>query len=175
MNYKPFDYGFIVLCHSNATVLVNNTIKSLIRNYPTKPCICVVDSEFTKQEIADIKKICLVHKGGKTFTSLINKGMAKTTVPWNILLMAGVWVKPKLDQKFSTFLTSEKDILYPIADGKYNFVDATLNGLTIHKNTFKEVGDIPEDKELDICKLLWALDAIKYGCQFKAIQGAKIC
>jgi len=175
MNYKPFDYGFIILCHSNSTVLAQNTIKSLIRNYPTRPCICIVDTEFTKQEIAELKKICLVHKGGKSFTGLINKGMEKTTVPWNIVLMAGVWVKPRLNEKFSTFLTSEKDVLYPIADGKCNFVDATLNGLMIHKETFKAVGKIPEDNPLEVCKLLWALDAIKHGCQFKAIQGAKIC
>ena len=73
------------------------------------------------------------------------------------------------------YVGSEKDILYPVAEHKYNFIDATLNGLFINKKTFREIGDFEENGALDIVKTVWGGEAVQHGCKFKAIIGSKMC
>ena len=80
-----------------------------------------------------------------------------------------------MDQRFAYFFENEKDILFPISDGKTNFVDGTLNGVFINKKTWKEVGEMSDEGSLEEIKLFWALDAIDKGVKFKAIAGSKIC
>lgn len=173
--YKPFSYGFVILCHDHGVKLVKNTAASIQRNYPKAPILCVADSSANADDLKELKKICPTVKGKDTFSSGINAGMKKAPADWNFIVIAGTWVRPQLDIRFSYFMESEKDILFPIADGQYNFVDGTLNGLLIHKKTFKEIGDMASDNPLEICKLMWALDAIALGCVFKAVIGTKIC
>ena len=84
-------------------------------------------------------------------------------------------MQASLDKKFSLFIERTTDILYPIADGKYNFVDATLNGLCIHRDTWKRVGELGNSNPIEICKLLWGMQAMNQNCKFKAIIGTKIC
>jgi len=125
--------------------------------------------------LAEIKKICPVYKGSETISSLINVAMRHAPAEWVFLIMAGTNLRPKLDSKFSFYVISEKDILYPVADYKYNFVDATLNGLFLNRKTFREIGEMQETGPLDIVKLVWAGEALQHGCKFKAIVGSKMC
>lgn len=173
-DYKPLQFGFIILCHDDSSALAKTTIKSLIRNYPKQSCLCMVNGKFPKDQQSEIEKICLVQKGKQTFSSLINKGMKKTQADWNFIVMAGAWCRDGLDVKFSRFVDNEKDILFPIVEGKTNFVDATLNGLFIHKQTFSEIGPWPEIDSFEECKIIWGHAAIQKGCRFKAIYGPKI-
>ena len=80
-----------------------------------------------------------------------------------------------MNEKFSFYIGSEKDILFPVANRKYNFIDGTLNGLFINKKTFKEVGEMNDEGSLEFVKAEWAMSAIEYGCKFKAIIGSKMC
>ena len=43
------------------------------------------------------------------------------------------------------------------------------------QKTFEEVGDWKEHERLDWVKTLWAINAEKKGCTFKAIANSKIC
>jgi hypothetical protein len=84
-------------------------------------------------------------------------------------------MRARLNDKFSLFVENERDILFPIAEGKTNFIDGTLNGLFIHKEAFKEVGKMEADGPLAECKAAWAERAVTKGYRFKAIIGSKIC
>ena len=120
-------------------------------------------------------QICPVHRGRNTITSLINVGMDNSTSEWTLVVMAGAFLRNNLDRKYSYFVTSQKDILFPIVDGKTNFVDGTLNGIMVHRDTWKEIGQFSNQESLSWCKLSWAMAAIEHGCCFKAILGAQIC
>jgi hypothetical protein len=173
--YKEINCGFTILCHDHNTKLVKSTINSLKVNYSGSPYNCVADDSVNTDDLKELKALCPTYKAKNTFSSLINVAMKNAPAEWNFLIIAGSWVRPKLHHKFSYFLESEKDIMFPIAEGKTNFVDATINGLFFHKKIFKEVGNLATENPLELCKLMWALDAIDKGYRFKAIAGCKIC
>lgn len=127
------------------------------------------------QSFKEMNEICPTCKGKETYTSLINAGLKSPPAEWNFVVIAGTYVRHRLDNKYSMFMESEKDILFPIVDNKYNFVDATINGLLVHKNCLKEIGPMAEIGPFEICKMMWALEAIEKGYKFKAILGAKLC
>ena len=128
-----------------------------------------------KEDVAALKKVYRTYEGKDTITSLINIGMEYAQADWNMLVIAGSYVRPGLDKKFSLFVENDTDILFPIAEGKYLFHKGTLNGIFMRRDTFKLVGDLPEENPLEICKLFWSCVAIEKGCKFKAIAGTKIC
>lgn len=173
--HKSLNYGFVILCPDHAVNLLESTANSIKSRYPGISYICATDDTANAQDLKEMKQICPTFKGRGTFSSLINTGMKHTPADWTFLVCAGVTVRAKLDLRFSYFINSEKDICFPIAENKYNFVDGTLNGIFVHKNTFKEIGDWKEFDNLEWVKTLWALSAIDKGCKFKAIAGCKIC
>lgn len=173
--YKDLKYGFLILCPDHEIKHLESTVNSIKSRYPGVPYICAADNTANLQDVAEMKLICPTFKGKSTFSSLINIGMKNAPVEWIFILCAGVTVRPKLNHKFSYFIESEKDILFPISDNKPYFVDGTLNGIFMHKNTFKEIGNWPENENLTWVKTMWSLEAIAKGCQFKAIANTKIC
>lgn len=178
-NNPPF--GFIVLCPDKNIDNLKNTVKSIKAVYSGSPFLAVVGSNVKKDELTAMSAICDTYKGKDTITSLINTGMKKTSIDWNVIVFAGTWLKLALHRKFNLFVKSEKDILFPVAEGKYNFVDGSMNGIIIHKKTFAEVGNFAAAPmlgesvdEMQIVKLFWAMSAIEKGCVFKAIVGMRI-
>jgi hypothetical protein len=103
------------------------TASSIKNHYPNLPYIAVVDESATKEDVAEMKKNCPIYKGKNTITSLINVGMRHAPSDWAFMIFAGSNVRPKLDEKFSFYITNDKDVLFPIANNKYNFIEATLN------------------------------------------------
>ena len=97
------------------------------------------------------------------------------TGEWVFTIFAGTTLRPKLDQKFGFFVASDKDVIYPVANGKFNFLEATLNGLFINKKFYKEVGEMQDDGPLEMVKAEWAMAAMDKGCKFKAVVGSKMC
>ena len=172
---KQLKYSFIILCPNYSHSLLKTTVNSLKEFHSEVPFIAVTDSLATTDDLGEIKKICPVYKGKTTISSLLNVGMRHSSADWAFTVFAGTTVKDNIDKKFSFFVSSEKDILFPIANRKMNFVDGTLNGLFINRQFFKQVGDFDDDGELEHIKLLWADKAIGNGCRFKAIIGAKLC
>lgn len=172
---KDLKVCFAILSPECSLNLIRDTVNSIKYHYPKLSFISVTDSSATKEDLSEIKKICPVYKGNDTISSLINVAMRHSTSDWVFLIMSGTNVRPKLDTKFSFYISTDKDILYPVADYKYNFIDATLNGLFINRKTFKEIGDMQESGPLDIVKTIWAAEALHHGCKFKAIVGSKMC
>lgn len=173
--YKQLNIGFLILCPEHNINLLRSTANSIKNRYPKAPLLCVTDVTANKEDLKEMKVICETIKGKNTFSSLINLGMKKTKAEWTFIVCAGAVVKWKMDERFSYFLESEKDILFPIADNKANFVDATLNGLFINKKTWEDVGEMDDEGDIEWVKLLWGLKALEKGVKFKAIAGSKIC
>jgi hypothetical protein len=164
----PMDLGFIVLGHDGDPSKVSTTLKSIERSYPGAKTVTVIPAEFKKDH-----KSALI--GGTSITSLINIGMKNPPAEWNAIVFAGVHIKEKLDQRYSSFMESRLDIFFPLIWGAWNFIDAPINGLTIHRDTFQEVGTFGVDNSLEICKMMWFLNADDKGCKFKAVAGCRMC
>lgn len=174
-SHKDLKCGFVILCPEHTVGLLKSTMNSIQCRYPNLPAICVTDNSANNSDIKEMKAICPTFKGKSTFSSLINIGMKNAPAEWNFIICAGVTVNWKMDERFAYFTESEKDILFPIVEKKYNFVDATLNGLFINKKTWKEVGDMDNEGTFEQIKTLWGIRAIEKGVIFKAIAGAKVC
>lgn len=174
--HKIIKFGFVVLCPNNNFGHIKTTTSSIKNNYPEAKYICTVPETCHDDEVKEIKKLCPCYKGGSTITSIINAGMQNAPCKeWNFIVMGGSWVRGLLNKKMSYFIEGEKDILFPIVDRKMYFVDATINGILIHKKAFDEIGLFSNDNPLEICKLMWADEAIEKGYRFKAVLGASIC
>lgn len=169
---KEIDYGFVILCPERNLGGLMATVRSARSHFNTS-IICVMPAETTKKELSEFAQVCPVVKGKGTYTSLINIGVKKSDKPWNFIIMAGSTFKPRFCHKYGYFIENEKDVLFPIVDFKCDFVDATLNGILLHKNAIKEVGEF-EDIELPLSKLFWSLRAIEKGYKFKALAGARV-
>jgi len=174
-SHKDLKCGFVILCPEHTVGLLKSTMKSIQCRHPDLPTICATDDSATAADMKEMKSICPTYKGKSTFSSLINVGMKHAPADWNFIVCAGATVRWKMDERFSYFTESEKDILFPISDNKCNFVDATLNGLFINKKTWNEVGEMSNEGTFEEIKILWALRAIDKGVKFKAIAGSKIC
>lgn len=172
---KQLKFGFIILCPEHTIPLLKQTVNSIVNHYRQIPYVCVTDETASKEDLEEMKAICPTYKAGKTYSSLINLGMKKAPAEWNFLVCAGSTMRANMDRRFSCFVEGDGDILYPIAERKCNFVDGTINGLFLNKKMFKKVGDMAETCPWDICKTIWAAQAIDVGCRFKAIANCKIC
>lgn len=173
--FKELKFGFVILCPEHTVLLLQQTAKSIANRYPTIPYVCVTDDTASKEDLEEMKKVCPTYKARGTYSSLINVGMKHAPAEWNFLVCAGSTMRGNMDQKFSLFVENEKDILYPIAERKCNFVDGTINGIFLNKKTFKQVGDMDENCRWEICKTFWAAEAVELGCRFKAVANSKIC
>jgi len=174
------DVGFIVLCPDRALGGLKNSVGAIGHQCYDRDCIAVVPQDVTAKEMKEFKGICPTYKGKDTITSLVNVGMKRLKHEWGCLFFAGSRVSLHIEQKFK-FATSEKDVLYPLVENKFEFVDASFNGVTINKAFFKEVGDFPTHSmekqgmnDFEMAKLFWALDAIEKGTTFKGIVGLRI-
>ena|ERR1700753_1485119 len=170
MTYQPtpMNLGFIILCFDNDPHKPATTLSTIKNWYGNVKTIVVAPEEFK-----NVHKTAKV--GGGSITSLINTGMKNAPNEWNVMLFSGVRIKEKLDQRYSAFMENRRDIFFPLLWGKHSFLEAPLNGLTIHRDTFKEIGKFADNNPLDICKMIWFLEATKIGCKFKAIAGTRMC
>jgi hypothetical protein len=181
---KNLNFGFVILSPEHNIGRVQQTVRSIKNRYSEDISIsCVVDEDTNSPELKELKEICPTTRGKKTMTSLLNAGIRRGHKEWNILVIEGTTVRPKIDQKYFCWVEDELDILFPIVVDYnrdripvkiYNeFHEATLNGILIHQKTFKTVGDFTENP-LSISKQFWAYEALDKGCRFKAILGAKM-
>lgn len=182
---RNLNFGFVILSPEHNIGSVSGTVRSIRNNYSNASITCAVGQDTTPAEMKELKEILpSVWRGKDTITSLINTGMKRGHKEWNVLVMEGVWVRRSVDKHYFTFLKDEKDIIFPIV-ADYNregmptkvykdFETCTLNGILIHQETFKEVGDIPSYEDINKAKFIWGLMAQEKGCRFKAILGAKI-
>jgi len=176
------EVGFIILCPERNIGGIKNTVGSIRHHCNNRECICITPEDTTASEIKEMKAICPTYKGKDTVTSLINTGVDKIKSEWAFFLFSGSRVMHYLEKRFFKFAQSEKDILFPVIDRKkLDFIEGSFNGILLNVNTFKKIGGFPTAKmfkddlnEFEMAKLLWALDAVEYGCKFKGIVGMRI-
>jgi len=173
--HKKLNFGFVILCSDRAVKLLQGTANSIRKRYPGVEYICSTDESAKARDIKEMKEICPTFKGKNTFSSLINTGMKNSKVDWNFIVFAGSTIPSKLDLRYFYFVDNDKDILFPIVEGKTDFVSGTLNGVLVNTSTFKSIGNIEIEGSLDFVKTMWACKAIEKGCRFKAIANIKIC
>lgn len=176
------DVGFLILCPDNKESGLRITIRSIL-NYFGKDSeyIATVGGNVSPSDLKSLKEICSTHKAKDTITSLVNIGMKKSKCDWTFVIFSGSRVQPHTPRKLESFVKNTTDILYPIIDHKYGFVDGSFNGVLVNTEFFKEVGEFPnasfeksEVNDFEFAKLLWALDAIKKGATFKGVIGMNI-
>lgn len=166
--YKALKIGFVVLCPNQNLGHLKNTINSINEHYKDASIVSVLPDECTSPFPKAIK-------GGKTLQSLLNAGLhASPCKDWNFVILTRGWLNNKLDVKYSYFVETVNDVLYPVINKVANFIDAEVNGLFINKKKFIEVGDFKDTANFIQSKLLWAEAALKKGCKFKGIVGTKI-
>jgi hypothetical protein len=173
--YEPKDINVsmaIVVTDKNSNK-INETLKHNYNYY----------CKYNKILITNNKKIDYYNNGEKYHIYETNSyqilenydiAMKNCNTEWCFLLQAGTYLTKNLIKKLSMFIFSDKDIIFPVKNRVYDFIKNPLNGLLINKNTYNNIGVFGKDNPEDIIKLLWAADAVKFGCTFKAIVGCKI-
>lgn len=172
---KKIDFGFIILCPEETKRLLKSTTNLIKSRFPDSSFVCIVDSTTKDQELKEMNEFCPTYCGKNSFTSFFNTGMKHTLKDWNIFIICGTTVNSKLDEKISMFIENSLDVLYPIIDKQNNFIDATINGLTINKKAWNLVGNMADVGDLELIKTLWAIKAIEKGIKFKGVVGIRLC
>lgn len=176
------DMGFVILCPDHNVAGLKNSVWSIKHNCVVeRESLGVVGSNATADDVKDMKAVCPIYKAKETITSLVNLGIKKLKHEWAFIFFAGSRVPHYLERKVANFVTSERDVLYPVVERKCNFVEGCFNGVLINTGFFKDVGDFPEMvaekqgfNDFEMAKLFWALDAMTKGVIFKGIVGMKI-
>jgi hypothetical protein len=176
------DVGIVILCPDRNPAGLRNSVGSIRYHCYDRECLAVVPGDTSPVTIRELKEHCdLIHKGKDTITSLVNAGMKKLKHEWGFIIFGGSRVVPYLERRFTSFVKSDKDVLYPIVDKKYDFVEGCFNGVLINRKFFQEVGDFPTEtmqkqglNDFEFAKLLWAIDAMNKGAKFKGIVGMRI-
>lgn len=169
---QELNWGFIIICTDSNHINLENTINSIKANYKDSSIVCVQSDEIKDFNCKsnDIKFV----KTKPNYAAMINTGMTETNKEWNIIFIAGTYVRKNITRKYSMFIESKSDVIFPNDFKKSNFVDGTINGLCIHKEFFTKVGNFNEVCEkLEHSKAEWGFSAATLGGKFKAICHAK--
>lgn len=165
---QELNWGFIIICADSNHINLENTIKSIRSKYEDTSIMCIYSEE--------IKDFDLDHKGLKfvkskaNYAAMINAGMNATEEDWNIIFIAGTYLQRNYTKKYSMFIESDSDVLFPNYIRKSNFIDGTINGLCISKNLFNKTGEFNEDCEkIEHSKAEWGYNAIPHNVKFKAV------
>lgn len=172
INKDSFDFGFVILHTQNKSHVIS-TIKSLAGHYPTKPRICVLPQNLNNL-MHSIGEHIQTFEAGNNLTSLINEGIKRSEKEWNFFVFSGYCPNFRMHKVFQNFISDYKDIMFPVIDRQWGFVESNLNGLLINKKAIQEVGYFDEKQpNLNYAKLKWALNALRLKYRFKAIHGVK--
>lgn len=167
---QNLDWGFIILSTDSNHINLENTVNSIKAHYKEIPVICVYCKEIKDLKYNDLKLVNSI----ANYAAMINCGMKNSTNEWNIVFISGTHVRKSVTNKYSMFIESEQDILYPNDIKRYNFIDGTINGLCLNRNFFNRVGTFNESCEkIEHSKAEWGFNAISHGAKFKAICNIK--
>jgi hypothetical protein len=174
-------FGFIILNPDRHLGGLKNTVGSIKHTHKDSSILCVVGSDAHDSEVEEMNAYCTTYRAGDTIMSLLNEGMKQSTADWNAYVFAGSVVTTNFKRKVNLFICDDRDILFPVVDWQTNFVDGSMNGIVLHKQSFASAGEFASPPvptsvfgELELVKLCWAAKALENGCVFKAIIGMKI-
>jgi hypothetical protein len=171
--YKNLNCGFVVLCPSCNIQNLNNTANSIKTVYPDSNILFVMPNHCSKEVSDSSSKFGKTYKSDPNIAAMINKGLNNATADWNFVIFAKGWLRSRIDIKYSYFVSSERDILFPIVGKRLNFLDADINIFLIHKKAFETVGNFPEINAFDNSKLIWTGRVLDKGCILKGVVGGQ--
>ena len=166
---KELDVSMAIVITDRNTNKINETLRHNFKLFDKYKKIIITNNlEFNYFDNENLNKI-----QSKSFQLLENYDIAlkNCDTEWCFLLHAGSCLHFDIIRKLSKFITSDSDIIFPVKNRIYDFIKNPLNGLLINKKTYNKIGVFGKDNPEDIIKLLWAADAAKAGCFFKAIVG----
>jgi hypothetical protein len=166
------NYGFVILCPERNFGGLKVTARSIESFFPNQHYLCVVGDDVSKEEFSEFNGICRTIRAGKTYSSLINTGLSESRTDWSLFFMAGHTARPGVMSRYLHFCKNDKHVLFPVIDRKWQFHEASIHGLFMHKKAVKEVGPFTDQEEdFQTVKLLWAGSALEKGYQFRALVG----
>ena len=162
----------VVLAHEKSPLEIKRTFDSFVNlQFNYKRILCVSEKSEITSPIFDDTVLC---KSGNCMTSLIDAACKIAKTEWLFFVFAGSYMPKNIDNKNSRYAQDYRDVVFPVVNRQWNFIDATMNGLLISKQFHEEVGDFGTGNQLDITKLIWADKAMQKGAKFKAVVGAKL-
>lgn len=175
------DIGFIILSPDRNIAGLKNTVGSIRLKSYDRSYLCIVGEDATAKDIKEMKEYCPTFKGKNTITSLINLGLKKTKNEWACIIFGGSRVPSSIEKKLESSCKLPNEIVYPIAENKFNFIEGCFNGVAINTEFFKKVGDFPNFpmnkhglNDFELAKMFWALDAMEHGAVFKGVLGMRV-
>lgn len=169
---KIENFGFVILCPERNYGGLKATARSIKGNFHNHPYICVTTSHVHQSEFDEFNEVCQTFIGGNKYTSLINKGIQESKSEWIYFIMAGQHVSNGQMNRYNTFCKNKKTIMFPIVDKMWMFHESSLNGLLLNRQVTKDAGYFDEDEEdFQNARLMWAVNAIDKGYQFRALVG----
>lgn len=183
MMYNNEDLGIVVLASDHNPVRLAMTKRSIDHLYHGEvQTYCVTDKGIDESTLAEMRKTCPVQVGGETYTSLINTAMGSFNRPWKLFIMEGIILRWNIARKIFKFVKNNNDIAYSvtcaidrrnkIAKTFHLFHESSLNGLTIHNDIFKSIGEFNDD-ELIPSRLNWATRAKIAEARLIGIHGIR--
>src|SRR6185437_13499400 len=103
--------SFVILCPTRNLGGLKSTVKSIQYHFADRPYLCVVGDDATDGEIKEFGSLCRTIKAGKTYSSLINKGVSETHTEWIMLFMAGMIARHGTLNKYIRFYNNNKQIM----------------------------------------------------------------
>lgn len=164
---KPLDLTVVVLSIDGEPSKIEKTYHSSKFLCEKYPCIGIIPKDRTTKTLS-----CPVFNGGDCVTSLIDIGMNHVKSEWAFFVFSGSIIKKKIDKKLSSYVESKQDVLFPVVNRIWNFIDGSMNGLLISKEFYNQVGEFGSGNTLQNTKILWAERALEKGVRFKAIVNA---
>lgn len=169
---KDMDCAFAILSADGNPKHLDLTASSIRRKFERSPIMCVTIQDCREDAMSEMSSICRVVKARNTYSSMITSALSNPQAEWNFILISGSSMRSRMYRKYGCFVSSKRDILYPVVDRKMNFVDGTINGIMFHRDTFSEVGGMLEFQSIEESKMDWGYKAACLGYTFKGIVGA---
>lgn len=169
---KNLDVSMAIVVADENTNKINETLRYNYKIFDKYEKIIITNNlEFDYFNDENLNKIYT-----KSFKVLENYDIAlrNCNTEWCFLLHAGTCLNFNVINILSKYITSDTDILFPVKNRIYEFIKNPLNGLLINKKIYNKIGLFWKDNPENIMKLLWAFDAVRKGCLFKAIVGINI-
>lgn len=164
---KHIDFTVVILSIDGDPSKIEKTYQSTKFLCDQYNCIAVIPKDRSVSTVS-----CQVYNGGDCVTSLIDNGMNKVKTEWALFVFSGSIIKKKIDKKLSLYVETKRDVLFPVVNRMWNFIDGSMNGLLISKEFYGQVGEFGSGNTLQNTKILWAERALEKGVRFKAIVNA---
>lgn len=175
------DVGFLILSPDRNIAGLKNTLGSIKLRCWDRSCVCVVGEDATAKEIKEMKEFCPTFKGKNTITSLINTGIKKIKNEWICVVFGGSRVPVGMEIKLASACKKDNEVIFPLTENKFNFIEGSFNGVTLNKKFFDKVGDFPTNimskhglNDFEFAKMLWAIEALKEKVVFKGVLGIRV-